>query len=190
MDDEFRYLIGAKEKVFYVGKPDKNFFTFVNVFVPIHFFVLFLTIFYYADRLWFFILLFGIVVGYLINLFYLFEKYENRSFVVTDKAIYVSKGIFKKSYKVKRFEELAHVELRRGLLDRMFGVGDIYTTINQTRKLSIEKDSHAQMDAIITISGISDYEETFKLVNKLQIKVYNEITNQYRLKVQKKQGIR
>lgn len=192
MADDLRLLLRAKEKIFYVGKPDKRYFVLYGIFYPLPLLIILASIMYFAvnDFVLFVFVDSLAVLVYLVNIMLSAQKYKNRNYIVTDKAIYVSKGVFKMSYVVKDFEDLAHVELRRSIFDRMCGVGHIYATLNQLRRLSVEKNAMDQMNAVICISGISDCLETYKLVNELQMNVYSGIINQYRVNARKNRDIK
>lgn len=96
-----------------------------------------------------------------------FRKYRNTAYIVTDRAIYVSGGIFTRNINVEPFAELSHINLHRGFFDQIFNVGDIIATTNQFN----QNGKHV----IISISSISNYVDTYQLVKKLQTDIYTDV---------------
>ena len=144
MDNELTLLVGKGEKILYAGKPDKRCFIFECIFNPLLPFAALWGIFDMffigaafssdkADEAAFFIIPFMAlhmmpVWLYLGGALLSFRRYRNTAYIVTDKGIYASGGIFGRTYKSKPFAELSHVDLHRGIFDQWFGVGDIITT--------------------------------------------------------------
>ena len=104
---------------------------------------------------------------YLGGIIFTIRRYKNTYYIVTDNAIYVSGGVFSKTYNQKPFAELSHVDLHRGIFDQMFNVGDIITT---SSNMGPNNTSSA-----ITISSISNYIEVYNLVKKLQKDIYTDV---------------
>ena len=147
-NNELKKLINQNERILYEGKPDKKCFIFESIFNPLLPFALFWafidlgvigTTIAQADTngqaafiIPFLIFHMMPVWMYLGGVLLTFSRYRNTYYIVTDKAIYASEGVFNKLYKTKPFAELSHVDLHRGIFDQMFNVGDIITTSNQT----------------------------------------------------------
>ena len=104
---------------------------------------------------------------YLGGIIFTIRRYKNTYYIVTDNAIYVSGGVFSKTYNQKPFAELSHVDLHRGIFDQMFNVGDIITTSSQR--------SNENGLASMRISSISNYIEVYNLVKKLQQDIYTDV---------------
>lgn len=104
---------------------------------------------------------------YLGGVIFTFKKYKNTYYIVTDSAIYVSGGIFTKTFNHKPFAELSHVDLHRGIFDQLFNVGDIITTSGQF--------SSNNRTAVISINSISNYIEVYNMVKKLQKDIYADV---------------
>ena len=161
MDNELTLLIGKDEKILYAGKPDKRCFIFECIFNPLLPFALVWGLFDLffigaafssdkADEAVFFIVPFMLlhlmpVWLYLGGALLSFRRYRNTAYIVTDKAIYASGGIFGRTYKSKPFAELSHVDLHRGVFDQWFGVGDIvdvdYVLVTE-EYLEMERGDH------------------------------------------------
>ena len=131
MDNELTLLIGEGEKILYAGKPDKRCFIFECIFNPL---LPFAAIWaavdfgvigaaFTADKsenMAFFMVPFMLlhlmpVWLYLGGALLSFRRYRNTAYIVTDKGIYASGGIFARTYKSKPFAELSHVDLHRGI---------------------------------------------------------------------------
>jgi len=183
MDEELRSLIGAGEKIFYEGKPDKKCFLFESIFNPLLPFAMIWAIFdsafirgafsaeapegFLAFLIPFMLLHLMPVWLYLGGVIFSAIRYKNTTYIVTDNAIYVSSGIFSKRIDTKPFAELSHINLHRGIFDQMFGVGDIIATTSQ-------RDSEGRVVSIV-INSISDYVNVYNMVKKLQTDIYSDV---------------
>ena len=103
-----------------------------------------------------------------------FRRYRNTAYIVTDKGIYASGGIFGRTYKSKPFAELSHVDLHRGIFDQWFGVGDIITTSAQANPATLN-GRRTSTNAGISIDSIANYAEVYKLVKQLQEDIYTDV---------------
>ena len=183
MKEALKNLIGDNEKVLYEGKPDRKCFIFESIFNPllpfailwavIDFGILGASILGEEDkRFLFFIVPFLLlhmmpVWLYLGGVLLSFRRQKNTYYIVTDRAIYVSGGVFSKTFNTKPFAELSHIDLHRGIFDQWFNVADIIATSSHR---GIEGGSSA-----ISINCISDYEEVYKLIKKLQTDIYTDV---------------
>lgn len=195
MENELKNLIGPNEEILYQGKPDKKCFVFESIFNPL------LPI----AILWACVdgrILNGSMVGgsssyflvpfmifhlmpvwlYLGGVVFMFRKYKNTYYIVTDHAVYVSNGIFTKNFNSKPFAELSHVDLHRGIFDQMFHVGDILITTNQITRNNVP--------AVIAINSISNYTEVYNIVKKLQKDIYSDVMFPNDLRPEENHGYR
>ncbi len=182
MINELEKIIGPNEKVLYSGKPNKKCYVFESIFNPMLPFAILWAIFDISalgnffsstpDTMLTFLILFMLfhmmpVWIYLGGIIFIVKKYKNTSYVVTDRAIYISGGIFIKNINSKPFAELSHINLHRGVFDQMFNVGDIIATTSQL---------HSNGTPVtINISSISNYIEVYNLVKKLQTDIYTDV---------------
>ena len=104
---------------------------------------------------------------YLFGVLMTVKRYNNTYYIVTDKAIYISEGVFVKSIKTKPFAEMSHIDLHRGIFDQMFNVGDIICTSSH--------HSSNNSAAFIKISSVNNYTEVYNIVKKLQHDIYSDI---------------
>ncbi len=183
MINELKRLVGPDERILYEGKPNKKCYIFESIFNPmlpiailwavIDFGILGSTLFsgniggMSIILIPFMFLHLMPVWIYLSGVLFSFRKYKNTSYIVTDRAIYVSSGLFTRNISTKPFAELSHIDLHRGIFDQMFNVGDIIATTNQ-----LDKNGK---NATIVLSSISNYTEIYNLVKKLQIDIYSDI---------------
>ena len=152
MDNELKLLIGDDEKIIYAGKPNKKCFLFESIFNPLLPFALLWGLIDFGvigfsmtakdEKAAFFLVPFMLlhlmpVWIYLGGALLSFRRYQNTSYIVTDKAIYASGGVFSRHYNTKPFAELSHVDLHRGIFDQWFGVGDIITTSAQANPATL-----------------------------------------------------
>ncbi len=190
MDNELTLLVGKGEKILYAGKPDKKCFIFESIFNPLLPFAIVWGLFDMffigaafssdkADEAAFFIVPFMAlhmmpVWLYLGGALLSFRRYRNTAYIVTDKGIYASGGIFGRTYKSKPFAELSHVDLHRGIFDQWFGVGDIITTSAQANPATLN-GRRTSTNAGISIDSIANYAEVYKLVKQLQEDIYTDV---------------
>ncbi len=191
-NNELRKLINSNEKILYEGKPGKKCFVFESIFNPLLPFALLWAFIDFSmlgaaftqtadDQAAAFMIPFLIlhmmpVWIYLGGVLLTFSRYRNTYYIVTDKAIYASEGVFNKLYKTKPFAELSHVDLHRGIFDQMFNVGDIITTSNQTTIVpsSGAYGNRNRSYSGITINSISNYAEVYNIISKLQQDIYTD----------------
>lgn len=137
---------------------NSHFFTFMIGFFSLH-----------LMPVW--IYLFGAVSSFL--------RYKHTEYVITDKGVYCSDGVFSQTFEHKPFAELSHVNINRGIIDQMIGVGDVILTSTQ-----VIVGRHSNTFGTISICDIPDYNEVYKLAKELQEKIYSDTMypNEYRPK--------
>lgn len=183
MIEELKAIIGANETILYEGKPNKKCYFFESIFNPLLPFALVWGIIDFgvigaslftggAGKATTYIILFMLVHlmpvwMYLGGVLLTARRYKNTAYIVTNKAIYVSGGVFTHNINTKPFAELSHIDLHRGIFDQMFKVGDIVATTNQLNKNG--------KNATIIINSVSNYIEVYNLVNKLQTDIYTDV---------------
>ena len=183
MVEDLKLLIDEKEKIMYEGKPNKKCFIFEAIFNPLLPFALIWLIFdltfigmasfadgfskFTAFLVPFFLLHLMPVWLYLGGIIFTIKRYKNTYYIVTDRAVYISGGIISKHIQNKPFAELSHVDLHRGFFDQKFNVGDIVLTSSQ--------NSINGVTAALSINSISEYQEVYKMVKKLQTDIYTDV---------------
>ena len=86
------------------------------------------------------------------------RKYRNTEYVVTDRGIYITGGFFAKQYDFKPFTDLSHVNVHRGVLDQLLGVGDVISECHH---------GHA-----FNLIDLPDYLEVCNLIKQYQTDIY------------------
>lgn len=181
MENDLKQLVGNNEKIMYEGRPNKKCFLFESIFNPLLPFALIWaiidfgiigTVFGQDDgeflgfMIPFFLLHLMPVWLYLGGVLLSFRKYRNTYYIVTDSSVYVSGGVFSKTFDTKPFQEMSRVNLHRGIFDQAFGVGDVIITSNQF--------SSNGVTASMKINSISNYTEVYNLIKKLQKDIYTD----------------
>lgn len=187
------YMIGENEKIIWRGKPDFICFILESIFNPLLPFALvwglfdsmFIFLFFagakgmtqtageltFIPLIAFFALHLMPVWIYLFGVIFSTLKYKHTEFIITDKGVYCSGGIFAQTFEHKPFAELSHVNLHRGIIDQFVGVGDVVLTSNQDGYNT--REGHSTYRGI-TICDIRDFEQVYKFVKKLQTDIYTD----------------
>ena len=183
MIEELKAIVGSNERILYEGKPNKKCYIFESIFNPLLPFALLWAIIdfsilggaFFAEgfgNMLFFIIPFMLlhmmpVWIYLGGILFTARRYKNTAYIVTDRAIYVSGGVFTRNINAKPFAELSHINLHRGVFDQMFNVGDIIATSNQLTQNG--------KSTTISIASVSNYVEVYNIVKKLQTDIYTDV---------------
>ncbi len=101
---------------------------------------------------------------YLGGVIFSFLKHKHTEFVVTNKGVYVSGGIFTLTYEHKSFAELSQVTINRGVIDQLLGVGDVFFPTQQDDTSFSNRRNYRPSG--ITICDIPDYQEVYNLVKE------------------------
>ncbi len=183
MIEELKNIVGSSEKILYEGKPNKKCYIFESIFNPLLPFALLWAIVDLSvlggvftaeasDNTLSFVILFMLfhmmpVWIYLGGILFIAKRYKNTAYIITDRAIYVSGGVFTRNINTKPFAELSHINLHRGVFDQVFNVGDIIATTNQ-----LTQDGKS---VTINIASVSNYIDIYNMVKKLQTDIYTDV---------------
>ena len=96
-------------------------------------------------------------------------KHKHTEYIVTDKGVYISGGVFTFTYEMKPFTDLSHINIHRGVFDQMLGVGDVQLLCEHTGT-NTGSSGHAHKG--FNICDISDYQQVFQIVKQLQTDIY------------------
>lgn len=193
---ELELMVGKNEKILWQGKPNKRCFILEGIFNPLLPFAL---IWFLFDSLFiaafisgsatagvpktFVILPFVFILFHLMpvwiylgGVLFVYRSYKHTEYIVTDKGVYVSGGMFSYTCNMKPFTELARVNIHRGIIDQMIGVGDVVLTSNNVADLygSNVRVGGRPLDVGITIADIKDYMKVFEIIKKLQEDIYTD----------------
>lgn len=180
-------IIGKSEKILWSGKPDKKCFILESIFNPLLPFALvwgiidftFIGVALSDDKapalfiIPFFALHLMPVWLYLGGILFSWVKYKNTEFAVTDKGVYHSGGILAQNFEFKPFTELSNVNMHRGVIDQMLGVGDVTLTCSSDLMNFHIRGVNSGFRGI-NICDIPDFETVYHLVKDLQNDVYSD----------------
>lgn len=192
---DLELMVGQNEKILWQSRPEKKCFILEGIFNPLlPFALLWLLIdsFFIGAILYgakksgteditsftaVFISFFAIhlmpVWLYLFGALLVFRCYRHTEYIVTDKGIYVSGGLFSYVCKMKPYTEVSHINIHRGIIDQWQGVGDV---VLSSRSMGINAPYRAAQGLAsgeeITISDIPDYQKVFELIKQLQTDIY------------------
>ena len=189
-ESELFNMLNKDEKVLWSGKPNFKCIMFEAIFNPFLFFTFFCilscilyvlldsysytTITESAKKIDPFIFLFVInlisIFGYFLWVIASFIRYKHKEFAITDKGVYISGGVIKRTFEHKPWAELTHVNIHRGIFDQIFRLGDVVLTSTQDGY----RDVHSTYKGL-TICDIPDYLEVYQMVKKLQADIYSDI---------------
>ena len=185
-------MIGKDEKILWKGKPNLRCFILESIFNP---FLPFAIVWALFDSMFIGLIFLGHSTSkgipdftiipllgffaihlmpvwiYLFGVVFSFLRYKHTEFIVTDKGVYASGGVFAQTFEHKPFAELSHVNLHRGIIDQMIGVGDVVLTSNQDGYNT--REAHSLYRGI-TICDIASYQYVYQLVKKLQTDIYSD----------------
>lgn len=114
---------------------------------------------------------------YLFGILSVFLRWKNTRFMVTDRGLYVSGGLFSFDYEMKPWTDISHVSIHQGIFDRMFGVGDVVSTcahISTQVNTQFRTGSGHSHDHNLKIYNIPDFLQVFQMVNDLQRDVFSD----------------
>ena len=208
---ELELMVGKDEKILWQGKPNKRCFILEGIFNPLLPFALvwflFDSIFIVSTAMEvkatgtipifsiiFFLLHLMPVWIYLGGIIFVFRRYKHIEYIVTDKGVYYSGGLFSYTCNMKPFTELARVNIHRGIIDQIIGVGDVVLTSNN---IADYYNSGVKVNGRpvgtgfgITISDIKDYRKVFELIKKLQEDIYTDTMYPNDLRPEENHGYR
>ena len=209
---ELELMVGSNEEILWKGKPNKRCFILEGIFNPMLPFALawflfdslFIATFiggaatsgapavFSIFPLIFFLFHLMPVWIYLGGVIFVFRRYQHTEYIVTDKGVYISGGLFSYTCNMKPFTELARVNIHRGIIDQIIGVGDVVLTSNNVADLysSNIRVNGRPLDVGTTIADIKDYRKVFEIIKKLQEDIYTDTMYPNDLRPEENQGYR
>ena len=112
---------------------------------------------------------------YLAGILLVLRKYKHTEYIVTDRAVYVSSGVFSYACDMKSFAEFARVNIQRGIIDQLLGIGDVQLIPAEVASLCGPHDRLAGSGIGIVLENLREYREVFELVRKLQQDIYTDV---------------
>ena len=99
---------------------------------------------------------------YLGGIIFSFLKHKHTAFLITNKGVYTSGGIFSVTYQHKSFDEITQATIQRGLIDKLIGVGDVLFPSLHDSYIPQNKN---RFQGLI-IYDIADFQEVYCLVKE------------------------
>lgn len=195
--EELYTLVGKDEKILWSAKPDKKCFLLESIFNPLLPFALlwvlfdagfiflvshakdsspmipFLVVFFALHLMPVWIYLGGILLSY--------TRYKHTAFIITDKSVYTSNGVFSISYKQTRIADVKTINIQRGMVDRLLGLGDVELLLDMPPALNIPeafrsaygRETHTitlpnqNTPNKITICDIPDFQQVYAMLKDI-----------------------
>ncbi|MBR6127205.1 PH domain-containing protein [bacterium] len=209
---ELELMVGRDEKILWQGKPNKRCFILEGIFNPLLPFALLWFLFdsmfiaafingaatsnapetFSVFPLIFFLFHLMPVWMYLGGIAFVFRRYKHTEYIVTDKGVYISGGLFSYTCNMKPFTELARVNIHRGIIDQIIGVGDVVLTSSNVADLysSNIRVNGRPLDVGTIIADIKDYRKVFEIIKKLQEDIYTDTMYPNDLRPEENHGYR
>lgn len=188
---DLELMIEEKEKILWRGRPNKKCYILEGIFNPLLplalIWLLFDSAFFLAfthgvedsGELNLFLIPFFIfhmmpVWIYLAGIIFVFRKYKHTEYIITDKGVYVSGGLFAYTCQMKPFTEISRINIHRGIIDQQLKVGDVvFSGVNDETAPNIRVNGQP-ISMGLSISNIPDYQKVFELVKKLQTDIFSD----------------
>lgn len=194
-------MVGRNERIIWKGVPDKKCFILESIFNPMLPFALIWAIvdFGILGRAMFggmggagaFIIPFMLlhlmpVWMYICGILFSIRKHRNTKYIVTDRGIYVSGGVFTVNVEMKPFAEISHIKIHQGIIDQYIGVGDVITESagfsSSTQSSTYRYGKRSVQGRGVSICDIPDFQGVYNIIKDLQTDVYADTMypNDYR----------
>lgn len=108
-------------------------------------------------------------------------SYQNTCYVITNKAIYISTGVFKTIFESRPHTEIKKVTIKKSFFDIFYNIGDITITYNRKGFYTLTRNG-------IPIHNIPEYNKVYNLLLELKAKAREEIKRQKREEKQKRKA--
>ena len=175
----------SNEAILWKGKPNKSVFIKEKIFSPLFIIaalwlaidVGFITIFLSTNDtgapiqiiIPFFALHLMPVWIYIWRIISAFAQWKNTEYMVTDKGIYATHGVFTSNCERKTFQEVTNVSVHQGIIDKRHNVGDVFILTGLTTNSNGKVIKNG-----INIVDIEDYLEVYKLINKVGTDIFSD----------------
>ena len=179
---DLKVIVPQDEIILYDGKPDKTVNTLENIFN----FSLFLCILWLVLGIVIFELIFYIDVDfnnlhiilsifiylspinvYIINIIKTILGYKNIEYIITDKNIYISYGVFSHKYKIMGLSGIENIFIEKGIFDKLYNTGDITICYK-----NYHRNIHNHYEIKITLFSLSNYQKPLNMLKKYYISPY------------------
>lgn len=97
------------------------------------------------------------------------KKWKNTKYYVTDKRIIIQNGFFAENYQTIYYKDVKNVNLRKGLVDQMLKVGDIYFDLGYYRTA---KENKELLSALL---DVENPDEVYSKIQKIVLDIQTDI---------------
>ena len=104
---------------------------------------------------------------YLATVITSFARLKNTGYIITDKSVYISGGVFAVNTQVKPLAKLSTVTINRGLIEKAAKVGTVVLNDDTTSNVNRANAFSANSQDLLYLE---DYETVFKLIRDTQAK--------------------
>jgi len=193
-------MVGKDEKILWSGKPNFKCFILETIFNPLLPFALIWALFdaFFVMMLFmshqqkgfpamgvvamcgFFALHLMPVWIYLGGVLFSFRRHRHTEFIITDRCVYISGGIFAQKFETLPIKDIRAMAIHRGIIDQWLGVGDV--VLSQTQEATFSPfpvsvstknlrgySSHKQQKNT-QITDIPDFGQVYEMIKDLQSK--------------------
>ena len=193
-------MVGKDENILWSGKPNFKCFILETIFNPLLPFALIWALFdaFFVMALFmsgkhnvlptmgivamcgFFALHLMPVWIYLGGIFFSFRRHRHTEFIITDKCVYVSGGVFAQTFETLPIKDIHAIAIHRGMIDQWLGVGDVVLSRTQeavaspipfpipTKNMRGYSSRIQQKNTEIT--DIPDFQQVYEIIKDLQTK--------------------
>ena len=193
-------MVGKDENILWSGKPNFKCFILETIFNPLLPFALIWALFdaFFVMALFmsgkhnvlptmgivamcgFFALHLMPVWIYLGGIFFSFRRHRHTEFIITDKCVYVSGGVFAQTFETLPIKDIHAIASHRGMIDQWLGVGDVVLSRTQeavaspipfpipTKNMRGYSSRIQQKNTEIT--DIPDFQQVYEIIKDLQTK--------------------
>lgn len=106
---------------------------------------------------------------YIFRVVFAFREWRNTDYMVTDKAVYATKGVFTTNCDRKTFQEITNVSVHQGIIDKSHNVGDVFIITGFTTNSKGQSIKQG-----INIIDIEDYLEVYKLITRTGTDIFSD----------------
>lgn len=110
---------------------------------------------------------------YLSGVLFCYLRYKHTEYVITEKGIYVSGGLFSVKVKSSSFEDITQITIHRGYFDNKLDVGDI-NMIKTTLYNNPNSPVPRKVLMSINICDIEDYQQVLGIIKSMKSDIYSD----------------
>jgi len=192
-------MVGKDENILWSGKPHFKCFILETIFNPLLPFALIWALFdaFFVMALFmspkhnafptmgvvamcgFFALHLMPVWIYLGGILFSFRRHRHTEFILTDKCVYTSGGVFAQTFETLPIKDIRAIAIHRGMIDQWLGVGDVVLSQTQEANASLVpfslpaknmRYSSRTQQKNTEITDIPDFQQVYELIKDLQTK--------------------